>query len=76
MLAKETKADRFARIGERRVNDVLRALRLLGNLADRHNYDYTEEQATSILRAVDDEYRTLRSKFKAEAPATAKRFHF
>ena len=41
----------------------LRALRLLGNLADRRTYDYTDDQVSSILRALYRDYRALRSRF-------------
>jgi len=76
MVAKETKAQKFQRIAERRVNETLRALRLLGNLADRRNYEYTDEQVSSILGAIDHEYRGLRSKFKAESAAAGQPFRF
>jgi hypothetical protein len=65
MRAGETKAERFKRVAERRVNETLRALRLLGNLADRRNYEYTEQQVAMILGAIDQEHKALRSRFKA-----------
>jgi len=74
MAIRETKSQKFARIAERRVNQVLRELRLLGNLADRRNYEYTEEQVSSILRAIDREYRTLRTRFAADSIAGNERF--
>jgi hypothetical protein len=76
MAASESKAQKFERIAERRVNETLRALRLLGNLADRRNYDYSDDQASLVLSAVDQEVRALRSKFKAEAAAGGQRFSF
>jgi hypothetical protein len=71
MTTGESKAQRFERIAERRVNETLRALRLLGNLADRRNYQYTDEQVTLLLNAVEQEYRGLRSKFKTGAAGSA-----
>ena len=68
MVTTETKSQKFQRIAERRVNDTLRALRLLGNLADRRNYEYSETQTSMILTAVEKEVRTLRGKFKSESP--------
>lgn len=72
----ETKAQRFERIAERRVNEALRALRLLGNLSDRRNYVYTEDQVALILRAIDDASRRLKSKFKAETANDRRGFRF
>lgn len=76
MRSGETKAQRFERIAERRVNETLRALRLLGNVSDRRNYAYTDEQIAMILAAIDLEYRSLKARFKAEAPAEAQMFQF
>jgi hypothetical protein len=76
MGAGETKAERFERIAERRVNEALRSLRLLGNLADRRNYEYTEEQVCLLLNAIDQEYKGLRSKFKSGSAAGSTPFRF
>lgn len=76
MSANETKSQKFQRIAERRVNETLRALRLLGNLSDRRNYEYTDEQVTMMMAALDQEYRALRSKFKSEAAVNAQAFRF
>ena len=74
--ATETKAEKFERIAERRVNEALHALRLLGNLSERRNYAYTDEQVTMILGAVDQEIRALKSRFKAEATSQLQEFRF
>ena len=76
MERSETKAQKFERIAERRVNETLRALRLLGNLADRRNYEYSEDQASLILSAIEHEHRLFRSKFRAEAGEGNRRFSF
>lgn len=76
MAAQETKAQKFQRIAERRVNETLRALRLLGNLSDRRNYEFTEDQVSSIFGALDQEYRSVRSKFKAESGGANQTFKF
>jgi hypothetical protein len=72
----ETKAQKFERIAERRVNETLRTLRLLGNLSDRRNYSYTDEQVAMILAAVEQEYRSLKARFKAEAVSEGQTFRF
>jgi len=76
MTQKETRAQKFARIAERRANETIRMLRLLGNLADRGNYDYSESQATLLLNTIDLETRALRMKFKSELGAGRRRFSF
>lgn len=76
MRSGETKAQRFERIAERRVNETLRALRLVGNLSDRRNYAYTDEQVALILDAIDAACRRLKSKFKAESASDRRGFRF
>jgi hypothetical protein len=72
----ETKAQRFERIAERRVNETLRTLRLLGNLCDRRNYSYSDEQVVMILNAIEHEYRVLKSRFRAESVMEHQTFRF
>jgi hypothetical protein len=76
MRSAESKAERFERIAERRVNETLRSLRLLGNLADRRNYAYSDEQVNAMIAAIDSEFRSLRLRFKSELEPGDKPFRF
>lgn len=76
MRSGETKGQRFQRIAERRVNETMRALRLLGNLSDRRNYAYTDEQVAMVLGAIDQEIRALKGRFKAESVTDVQVFRF
>ena len=69
----ETKNEKFRRLAESRVNSVLDRLRLLGQLADKKNYDYTDEQVSKIFRAIDSELKDTKSKFQ-KGSAGRKRF--
>ncbi len=59
----ESKEDRFKRLAEKRVNELLDKLRLVGNLADRRNYSYTQDQAKQIIQVIEDHSKSLRAKF-------------
>ena len=61
---KETKDEKFRRLAESRVNVVLDRLRLLGQLSDRKNYEYTDVQVSKIFRAIESELKVARSKFR------------
>ena len=50
----ESKADKFVRLGEYRVNKVIDAIGRLENLFNRTNYEYTQEQ--EIAEKVGDFY--------------------
>lgn len=67
MAMLETKRDRFERLAERRVTEAIKKLRLIGNLANRHNYDYTEDHVRQVLDALESEMRHLRSRFRDES---------
>ena len=49
----ESKRDRFVRIVENRTNKIIDMLRLLGNCANKSNYDYTEADVQKILNTLE-----------------------
>lgn len=68
------KRGRFLALAEARTQRVLEDLRLLGNLANKGNYDYTEAEARQIIRAVEKELETLKEKFAESARETRPKF--
>ncbi len=62
--AKETKDERFKRLAEQRVNAILDKLRLLGQLSNRSNYGYTEDQIEAAFRAIHAELKDTKAKFR------------
>ena len=61
--ANETRRDRFVRLANKRVNAAIKAIRLVGNLSNRGNYEYTNEDAAAIARALEKELKQLRHRF-------------
>jgi hypothetical protein len=59
----ETSRQRFIRIAPKRVERLLREIKLIGNLANRNHYDYTEDEVEKIFNAVESEVRISRGKF-------------
>lgn len=55
---------KFVELAEKRVNRAIKDLQLIGNLANRHNYQYTQRDADSIIGALEAELRTLKAKFR------------
>jgi hypothetical protein len=70
------KALRFERIAERRVTQTLRLMRLIGNLANKRNYCYTEEQVRQIVETLELEVRHVKGKFKQETSTHPEGFSF
>ena len=59
-----TNRDRFVRLAEARVPKAIKSIRLVGNLANRSNYRYTEEDIEKIIKVLENEVRGLKEKFK------------
>ena len=71
----ETREDKFRRLAERRVNAIIDKLRLLGHLANKSNYSYTDEQVDAIFKVLQKDLNATKSKF-AEGSNGQKPFKF
>ena len=60
------KRKRFTDLAPIRVNNVLKHLRLVGNMTNKNNYDFKTEEFKKILTDIDDELSLVKSKFKAQ----------
>ncbi len=65
MNTERDKRGRFIELGETRVRKATQMLRLIGNLSNTGNYEYSQEDAQKILSALDSEMKLLRAKFQA-----------
>lgn len=57
------KAEKFVELANKRVNRALKDIQLIGNLANRQNYDFTDDQAKQIIRALQQEVDLVRQRF-------------
>ena len=69
----ETRQAKFIRLAEQRVNVILDKIRLLGQLSNRSNYEYTGTQIETIFKAIQKDLNLVKTKFK-EGPNGRKRF--
>lgn len=63
MKTGETKAASFKRLAANRTNNAIRSIRLLGNLSNKHNYAYSEDDFKHIFNTVENELKLAKSKF-------------
>ena len=63
----DDKKGRFIRIAERRTNNILEQLRLLGNCSNKNNYSYTEEDVKKIFNVIETELKEVKMKFNSKA---------
>lgn len=68
------KRAKFVELATNRVNRAIKDLRLVGNLSNRSAYEYTEEDARKILRALTREIDDLKSRFRGEEQSDDKVF--
>ena len=61
---KESKADRFRRVAEARVNKIIKVIRLLGNCSGTSVYAYTDAQVAYIFSALQSELDKAKRRFR------------
>ena len=70
-MSDKQKKERFARVAEKRTNEVLERLRILGNCANVKYYDYSDRDSKQIFAAIDLELKRVKLLFES---ATRKKF--
>lgn len=60
---RESKADKFIRLGEYRVNKVMEAIGRIAHLSNRSNYEYTEEQAEAMFSMIEKQLAEVKGRF-------------
>lgn len=63
MNNEKLKEERFIKIAEKRTNNILYFLKLLGNCANTNNYKYSDAQVKKIFSAIDAELKSTKLKF-------------
>ena len=58
--------EKFIELAEKRVTRAIKDLRLIGNLSNRNNYEFTEHDIGQIISALDSEVKKLRTQFKGD----------
>ena len=65
-LSNRDPRERFVSLANNRVTAAINQIRLVGNLSNRRNYDYSAEDVAKITRALQRELDELKAKFKGE----------
>lgn len=68
------KREKFVRLAEARVNNALRAIRLIGNLSNKNNYQYSEQDVQKILAALNLAVKELSNQFRPGAERDGEKF--
>jgi hypothetical protein len=63
----ETKSrERFVSLAENRVKRAMKDIRLIGNLSNRSNYTYTDDDVKKIVRALENELTKMKKNFESK----------
>lgn len=76
LVKNETKEEKFVRLGEGRVNDAIKKIRLISNLSNKNNYEYTQEQVNEIIQVLKNEIEDLEKKFVSQQQKNSEQFRF
>ncbi|RME59433.1 hypothetical protein D6779_04275 [Candidatus Parcubacteria bacterium] len=62
---KKTKSrERFVELAEKRVRRAIKDIRLIGNLSNRSNYSYTDEDVRKIVHTLSTELANMKRRFE------------
>jgi ABC-type Fe3+-hydroxamate transport system substrate-binding protein len=64
------KRKKFEDIAIRRVNKVIKEIRLIGNLSNRSSYEYTDEDVKKIVKALQREVDAVKARFEGPGKGT------
>lgn len=67
MTSEQEKAERFKRVATNRTNKIIDSIRLLGNCANKSNYEYTDEDVKKIFAAIEAEIRDVKAKYQSKS---------
>ena len=57
---------KFIELANMRVARAIKDLRLIGNLSNRRNYDYSEVESKRIVKTLETELDDLKAKFRGK----------
>ena len=64
----ETKEERFIRVGQKRVQNVIDSVRRLSQCSNKRMYRWNNEQLVKIWSAIDEELKSCKQGFENAEP--------
>lgn len=62
-MAREEDREKFVELAEKRVRRALKDIKLVGNLSNRSNYSYTDEDVKKIYKALKSALDEAKARF-------------
>ena len=68
------KRENFVRLAEARVSRALDSIRVIGNLSNRSNYEYDDQDVKKIIKTLQDEVAKVKIKLEAKSGISKQQF--
>ncbi|WP_421868124.1 hypothetical protein [Motiliproteus sp.] len=65
-MAETRSREKFVELAEKRVQRTLKDIRLIGNLSNRSNYSYTDQDVKKIYAALKKATEEMKARFDAK----------
>ncbi len=65
------KKEKFVELANKRVNNALHHIKLIGNLSNKHSYDYTEDEVAQIMKALENGIAQAKKRFNEQKNKTS-----
>ena len=63
-MGRENDRNKFVELAEKRVRRALKDIKLIGNLSNRSNYSYTDEDVKKIMRTLQSAVNEIKTRFE------------
>ncbi len=63
-MTREEDRAKFVKLAQARVSKAIKDVQLIGNLSNRSNYDYTDDDITKIFKALSEEINACKKRFE------------
>ena len=72
--AATSKREKFVKLAEKRTINAIKAIRIIGKLGNKNAYDYDDNDVRKIIKALNDEVETLKTRMKSTKPSDGVEF--
>lgn len=69
-----SKREKFVSLAEKRTINAIKAIRIIGKLGNKNAYDYDDNDVRKIIKALNDEIETLKTRMKSTKPSDGVEF--
>ncbi|MDA7938543.1 hypothetical protein N9B71_05695, partial [Pirellulales bacterium] len=73
-MSRESNRQKFVELAERRVTKAMKAIRLVGNLSNKANYQYTDDDVEKIFKALRRSLDDMKARFSSKVEKDANVF--